>query len=100
MQEASMENDLVRKTLRSVGMKRETIEEIQTRYTALYPPSFLFKAKPSIDLRNLKWALNYLVECEYVAEEVTRFLDYELDEDKKVYSLTQKGLASTLKKKK
>lgn len=100
MQEVNIETDLVRKVLRSMtGTRPETAEEIQARYTSLHPPNFFLKGQPSISLRNLSWALRFLVSEGYVGEEVTRFLEQELDEDKKVYQLTQKGLAFRLKKK-
>jgi hypothetical protein len=100
MPEPSIETDLIRKVLRSVaGRRPETAEEIQARYTSLYPPSFLFKGKPSIAIRDLLWALRFLVQKEYVGEEVTRFLEHELDTDTKVYYITPKGLVLTLKKK-
>lgn len=100
MQDASIGNDLVRKVLRSMtDMKSETAEEIQDRYTKLYPPSFFLRKLPSISIPNLKWALGILVREGYVNEEVTRFIDYELERDTKVYHLTQKGRHFTLKKK-
>lgn len=94
-----MKNDLVQKVLRSVGTKRETLEELQEKYTKLYPPSFLFRGTKSITIQNLAWALKFLVQEGYVCQELTRFLEYELDRDTKVFTLTQKGLAYTLKKK-
>lgn len=99
MGQVSMDHDLVRKTLRSVTTKQETLEEIQKNYTKLFPPSFLFKKQPSISLPNLEWTLMYLEKEGYVHKEVTRYLDQELKDDTRVYSLTQKGLAYTLKKK-
>lgn len=99
MGQISMDHDLVRKTLRSVTTKQETLEEIQKNYTRLFPPSFLFKKEPSISLPNLEWTLLYLEKEGYVRKEVTRYLDQELDRDTRVYNLTQKGLAHVLKKK-
>lgn len=100
MQDASIQNDLVRKVLRSMTeTKPETVEEIQGRYTKLHPPSFFMRKFPSISIPNLTWALRFLVQEKYVSEEMTRFIDYELEKDTKVYHLTAKGLEFQLKKK-
>lgn len=100
MEPISMNHVLVRKVLRSVSTKRETAEEIQATYTRLFPPLFLFKKQPSISIHNLEWALAFLEKEGYVHKEVTRYLEKELKDDTRVYSLTQAGLAYTLKKKK
>ena len=99
MAQSALDHDLVRRVLRSVTTTRETAEEIQTRYTQLYPPSFFFKDKPSISLKNLKWALQVLAQEGYVREELTRFTDRVLKFDTKVYCLTQEGFTHTLRKK-
>lgn len=100
MAQASLDNDLVRKTLRSLTFERRTLEEIQTNYTKLFPPSFLFRKSPSVSLPNLKWALDFLAEEEYAACEVTRYLEKPLKVDTKVYSLTGKGFQYLSGKKK
>ena len=100
MQRASIENDLVRKVLRSVTeSKMETVEEIQYRYTQLHPPSFFMRKMPSVSIQNLEWALRFLVREEYVRREITRYTDRVLKHDTPVYQLSQKGLAFVLKKK-
>lgn len=95
----SMDNDLVKKTLRSVTMERKTAEEIQESYTKLFPPSFLFRKSPSVTLPNLCFALSYLVKEGYVTKEITRYLERPLKEDTNVYFLSSKGITYTSKRK-
>lgn len=94
----SMHNGLVNKTLRSVAMRKRTIEEVQEVFTKLYPPIFLFRGSPSVTISNLKWALAYLVQEGYVNQEVTRYLEKPLKHDTKVYSLSPKGVSYLSKK--
>jgi hypothetical protein len=100
MTKLSMENDLVRKTLRSLSTQKKTAEEIHRSYTQLFPPSLLFRKRPSITFSNLEWVLGYLVKEGYVVKEVTRYLDHEaLGEDKRIYSLSLKGMQYFSRKK-
>lgn len=95
-----MDNGLVKKTLRSLTLNRRTVEEVRENYNKLFPPSFLFRGKPSISLSNLEWALAFLVREGYASRELVRYLDKPLKEDTKVYSLASKGMQYLAVKKK
>lgn len=83
-----------RRVLNCIGERWETFEEIKTKYSKLYPPTFalrLLGKQESISIRELRVILTFLWKEELIVKEVTSYTDIPLEKETPVYRLSDRG---------